>query len=181
MIYVYMTHAFPHSYLIGQGTYPQNRGTTLPLILPSKVAHKYHIAWKGKPRVLERPASCCCFTLLWCSSTCLARFVWRRDRRVRGVLFRNNSAGVWPVTVWEVCLYENRKLDNRSWSDFPGLTLLVRKACFSIWTYLSASLFEAGWWRGTRVCWIPCFFMKWSISSDTNYGPLSDTISSGRP
>ena len=46
MIYVNMTHAFPHSYLVSQGTYPQNHGTTLPLILPSEVAHKYHIAWK---------------------------------------------------------------------------------------------------------------------------------------
>ena len=46
MIYVHMTHAFPHSYLVSQGTYPQNHGTTLPLILTSEVAHKYHIAWK---------------------------------------------------------------------------------------------------------------------------------------
>ena len=35
MIYVHIAHAFPHSYLVSQGTYPQNHGTTLPLILPS--------------------------------------------------------------------------------------------------------------------------------------------------
>ena len=46
MIYVHMAHSFPHSYLVGQRTYPQNHGTTLPLILPSEVAHKYQIAWE---------------------------------------------------------------------------------------------------------------------------------------
>ena len=46
MIYVHMAHVFPHSYLVGQGTSPQNHSTTLPLILPSEVAHKYQIAWK---------------------------------------------------------------------------------------------------------------------------------------
>ena len=44
MIYVHMAHAFPHSYLVGQGTYLQNHGTTFPLILPSEVAHKYGAA-----------------------------------------------------------------------------------------------------------------------------------------
>ena len=46
MIYVHMVHAFPHSNLTGQGTYPQNHGATLPLILPSEVVHKYQISWK---------------------------------------------------------------------------------------------------------------------------------------
>ena len=52
------------------------------------------------------------------------------------------------------------------------------KASFTTLTDRSAAPFDWGWQGGTRVCLIPFLLIN---SSEVNYGPLSDTTSSGKP
>ena len=113
MIYVHMTHAFPHSYLVGQGTYPQNHGTTLPLILPSEVAHKYHIAWK-KTTSLGAASIMLLFYFGLVLLNMLSQ-IWVKKGQTSAwcPLQEQLSRGLTSDSV-RVFLYENRKLDNRN-------------------------------------------------------------------
>lgn len=52
---------------------------------------------------------------------------------------------------------------------------------FRICTNLSAAPFKAMWYDGIKVCFTPLFIKKVLKAEEINQGPLSVTISSGRP
>ena len=90
----------------------------------------------------------------------------------------NSSAGVLPVTLFGVLRYRIKKLATRCCKETGCppyfLSKISRKSvCFRMPT--------AGWYGGTRVCFIPVSLQKDSNTVDVNCGPLSLTSSSGSP
>ena len=140
----------------------------------------------AKSRIFTRLRSWWSFCLACCAFTCFSTLGSKLLNLIWGWRFRKSSAGGTPVTVCGVFLFRNKKfaslcsIVNLGWPSWCDATCF-RSACFRICTERSAAPFDAGWYGGVRVCLIPFIFMKFVKSCDTNWGPLSDTTSSGSP
>ena len=122
--------------------------------------------------------SCSALLYICLSEILRPRFGRNRSNLVLGRRFRNDSAGIWPVTLFGVVRLLNRNLAKLCVIDeLPS----VLKCCLNVWTKRSACPFDLGWYGATSMCFIPFCFIKSANSRGVNCGPLSLTNCIGTP
>ena len=175
LVYMPFPHLFTDFCFIRHWTRALNHGGFWPFGTPRKF-------WTKTSSPIENSRSfdlrSCSALSYICLSEILRRFGRNRSNLFLGRRFRNNSTGVWPVTLLGVVRLLNRNLAKLCVIDeLPS----VLKCSLNVWTKRSAGPFDLGWYGATSVCFIPFCFIQSANCREVNCGPLSLTNCIGTP
>jgi len=159
----------PHAF-VASGPHPSGPGKTGPR--RSSMVPGFHtdLSRPSRTRTLAPTVNCLkralasryCFYCA-CSLHTFSPNTGRiKSNCVRVGLPKSNEAGDFPVIACGVLRYDTRKLCKRCWKGkpFPSPAFM---ACLKVWTNLSITPFEAGWYGAVRMCRMPLAFTSQQI------------------